>query len=129
MMPWCVSEAEEEERGMLLTTRMERRAWRGVVRVMRPRIVAPTVGRMGVCRGCVVEDVEEEGLRRMDREGGASCFVFEEGGCGGVEDVRPTREAQIWLLWRCVPVLGVYSVLLPSDWPGRATVEVMIAER
>ena len=27
-----------------------------------------------------------------------------------------------------MPVLGVYSVLVPSDWPGRAIVEVMIAE-
>jgi len=96
MMPWCVSveEEEEEERGMLLTTRMERRAWRGVVRVIRPRIVAPTVGRIGVWSGCVPGEVEE-GLRRMDRVGGGPCcFNLEEGGCVGVEEVRPAREAQ-----------------------------------
>lgn len=104
----------EDERGMLLTQRMETRARCGVVRVMRPRIVAPTVGRRGVLR-VALDVVERETVR--------ACVLF---ACAGIE--MPARDEMTWLSKMCVPVLAIFFVIAPSDWPGRTIVEVEVVE-
>lgn len=72
-------EEADGERGTLLTQRMETVAWRGVVRVMRPRIVAPTVGRTGVC-AC---DGACGALRRTESAGLGVVVAFGCFACGG----------------------------------------------
>jgi len=69
-----------------LTQRIETRARCGEVRVMRPRIVAPTVGRRGVLRLTleVVERVTED------------VWALVPFDCAGME--TPTSEEMIWLL-------------------------------
>lgn len=96
---------------------MSRVAWRGFVRVMRPRIVSFTLGMAAVKVGFVAE---------VDETVMLGCVFLE----GAEDSTVPARlawmdEAKMWL-----PVLGVCDVLGASESPGSANLgTAMLCER
>ena len=88
---------------------MERLAWRGVVRVILPRMMVPTSGRRGP------ED------RVIDRVSAFVDLVVE-----GVEIRGPAILAKSWEPWMCVAGPTLLELVGPSTCPGRAIDEVDI---